>query len=550
MKHIKPKPSILLSLIAIVTLTTCEERKYDNPYDPQVNIDSLAPYNLQVEHLGIFEKKLTWECDAEHAESFVIDKKTGEENWQNAVATVSGDTHEWIDTDIELDKTHYYRIRTRFDEQVTQKTSVEFEEAFPEPSNFQTEKLSDKSYKLSWTDNSSGEQGFKIDRKTADGQWKTAYGTVEANHTEFIDTNVFVNPAKGLNVKYRLYAYYEGYESEQILTSTDAALIPPADLQIIRNPITTATLQWTDNSNGEDGFKIERKYKGGNWEEIATVTETHYQDTDFDLNTQVFYRVSAYVGQYHSSFVESDFDATIPPPENLEITANSISSVTLNWDYNTTGHEGFKIDRKVNDGAWENDFAVVDSETTNFSDENVDLVNNEYTYRVYAYLEGYKSAKMEKSIYIPDIGEVYAGGIVFYLDGQGGGLVCAESDQHTDAEWGCWGTAIGGTGTGIGDGAANTAAIVAGCSESGIAARICDELELNGYSDWFLPSIDELNLMYENLHQAGMGGFADNVYWSSSEYSSSIAWGQSFSDGGQYNYGKDYYIRVRAVRAF
>jgi hypothetical protein len=150
----------------------------------------------------------------------------------------------------------------------------------------------------------------------------------------------------------------------------------------------------------------------------------------------------------------------------------------------------------------------------------------------------------------PKIGERHAGGIIFYLDGKGGGLVCAESDQSTGAEWGCYETGIGGTKTGIGTGAANTAKIIAGCSEAGIAARICNNLVLNGYSDWFLPSKDELNLMYQNLKQNGVGGFAAYFYWSSSEYSSNYAWLQSFYDGNQYYNGKGNHLRVRAVRAF
>ncbi len=148
------------------------------------------------------------------------------------------------------------------------------------------------------------------------------------------------------------------------------------------------------------------------------------------------------------------------------------------------------------------------------------------------------------------IGDYFAGGIVFYLDGKGGGLVCAESDQSTYAEWGFTGTAIGGTGTGLGTGISNTAKIVAGSSDSGIAARICNDLVLNGYSDWFLPSKDELNLMYQNLKKKGIGGFADDYYWSSSEYSSTSAWTKGYNLGYQGNFIKDSNLHVRAVRAF
>jgi hypothetical protein len=149
------------------------------------------------------------------------------------------------------------------------------------------------------------------------------------------------------------------------------------------------------------------------------------------------------------------------------------------------------------------------------------------------------------------IGQSYAGGIIFYLDSTGQhGLVCAPNDQGNYV-WGCYGTSIPGTGTSLGMGAYNTAAIVAGCTQTNIAAKICDDLVLNGYSDWYLPSIDELQIMYELLMANGIGNFANNYYWSSSEYDSGYAWYVYFVSGDvDYNYKGSYDGSVRAVRAF
>jgi hypothetical protein len=147
------------------------------------------------------------------------------------------------------------------------------------------------------------------------------------------------------------------------------------------------------------------------------------------------------------------------------------------------------------------------------------------------------------------VGQTYGGGVIFYLDGTGQhGLISATSDQSTGTQWGCYGATIGGTSTAIGTGQANTTAIVNGCGTAGIAARICNDLVLNGYSDWFLPSKDELNQMY--AQKTAIGGFATNYYWSSSEYSSFYAWYQYFTNGGQNASSKGNGSYVRAVRAF
>jgi uncharacterized protein (TIGR02145 family) len=148
------------------------------------------------------------------------------------------------------------------------------------------------------------------------------------------------------------------------------------------------------------------------------------------------------------------------------------------------------------------------------------------------------------------IGMSYAGGIVFDLDSTGQhGMVCAPSDQGS-YEWGCIGTQIPNISTAVGTGAINSASIMAGCTQRPIAASVCADLVLNGYSDWYLPSLGELQLMYSNLHTQGIGGFTNDYYWSSSQDGANYAWRVFFDNGNAYTGIKDRSRQVRAVRAF
>ena len=82
------------------------------------------------------------------------------------------------------------------------------------------------------------------------------------------------------------------------------------------------------------------------------------------------------------------------------------------------------------------------------------------------------------------------------------------------------------------------------------AKTACEELILNGYSDWHLPSKEELNSVFFNLKQVGVGGFTSADYWSSTEYNLYHAWTQFFGEGYQNGLNKTSTRRVRAVRAF
>jgi len=157
-----------------------------------------------------------------------------------------------------------------------------------------------------------------------------------------------------------------------------------------------------------------------------------------------------------------------------------------------------------------------------------------------------------------------AGGIVFFDKGEFSNgwryLEAAPARTESKAEWGAHGQDVA-TSTAIGTGKKNTELIVAHLRQRGEiarAAQLCAGMEYGGYKDWFLPSKDELYLMYKNLRQKGLGNFkttADRinwtqVYWSSSQYDTNSAWRQYFSDGDQLSGGKLYTFSVRAVRAF
>jgi len=158
------------------------------------------------------------------------------------------------------------------------------------------------------------------------------------------------------------------------------------------------------------------------------------------------------------------------------------------------------------------------------------------------------------------------GGTIFYVDltralgSQYFEVACAGWQNNCDgatadptAEWGCYGTPItGADGLTIGTGEQNTADILAGCLNVGIAADYADDYSHNTLDDWFLPSKDELNQMYTNLHNVSppFGGFSAGYYWSSSEGEDGGAWLQGFAFGGQADSSKNFATYVRPVRAF
>jgi len=166
------------------------------------------------------------------------------------------------------------------------------------------------------------------------------------------------------------------------------------------------------------------------------------------------------------------------------------------------------------------------------------------------------------------VGDFALGGIVFWVDETGQhGLVCAKEDQSTGVRWyaGTYGVTRA-TGDGPFSGELNTSIIISsqvsiGDDGADYAAQICNDLQVTEgsktYGDWYLPSKEELNLMYQNKAAidsiAGANGgssFAGAFYWSSNENDTSYAWLQYFNTGVQISRTKSGIYYVRAIRAF
>jgi hypothetical protein len=159
----------------------------------------------------------------------------------------------------------------------------------------------------------------------------------------------------------------------------------------------------------------------------------------------------------------------------------------------------------------------------------------------------------------PSIGDFFQGGVVFWINPNDStqGLSCDIVDLVTTT-WGCMGISIPGAyGTNIGSGKLNTLNILTGCFTSGIAAANCYNSNNGGYSDWFLPSQDELNEIYLNKNiinsvsiSNGGNPIVNPIYWSSTEYNNNQSYYQNLDNGSQIHDNKDGNYDIRAIRSF
>lgn len=540
---------------------------------------------------------------------------------------------------------------------------------------------SSTSSNLSWTDNSTNEDGFKIERKTTNGTFSQV-GSVGENITTYKDASLIA----GTTYVYRVYAYNKGgnsvtYSNEStattynipslttapissitaltavsggsnvmdngsnliargicwsinqsptikdstapgtssgtsiIFSSTLRNLIPGTKYyvrafatnaagtaygdeksfttfsQTAPNLVATKTITgiyyyaaWSGGTIGTDGYS-NITAKGIVWSTSANPTiandktndgtgVTTYNSFLGNLMQNTTYHVRAYATNSIGTTYGDDIMFSTKANSTPILASGTINNITSNSalfsDCSVSDDGGLTMisrgacwstspnptiaNNKTNDGVA---LTYYSSQLTNLTP------NTTYYARAYATNTMGTSYGIEKSFTTPlALGQEYKGGVIAYFLASNDpgyepnvqhGIIVTKTDQSTNSQWGCDYTTLGINSSAIGTGKSNTDAIILGCTTSNIAAKICKDLTYFGYSDWYLPSKNELYKLY--LNRTIIGGFTNNYYWSSTEeggvsgrtYVSIL----NFTDGTQTTGTKtNSNIYVRAIRMF
>jgi titin len=271
------------------------------------------------------------------------------------------------------------------------------------PSGLTATPISSTQVDLSWVDNSSSEDGFKIERCQGAGCTSFAeIGSVLANVVTYTDSG----RSPSTDYRYRVLAYNAGGNSAYsniANATTPAPPAPGAPSGLTATPIssTQVDLSWVDNSSSEDGFKIERCQGAGctSFAEIGSVLANvvTFSDTGRSPSTDYRYRVLSYNAGGGSAYSNIANATTLPPspptaPGGLTATPISSTQVDLSWTDNSVIEDGFKIERCQ--GAGCTSFVEIGSVLANvvtFSDSGRSP-STDYRYRVLAYNAGGNSA--------------------------------------------------------------------------------------------------------------------------------------------------------------
>lgn len=186
------------------------------------------------------------------------------------------------------------------------------------PSGLNASAISGSQISLAWTDNATGEDGYKVERKKGSGSYSqiaTAASQLQSSSTPKSYTDASLTD--GTNYTYRVSAYNTiGNSSYSNEVSATTLINPPAGLSATAISTSQINLSWTDNSQTEEGYIIERKSSVGDFAQIATVgpNTTAYPNTGLNSATLYIYRVRAYSTTAGNSSYSNEASATTHTP--------------------------------------------------------------------------------------------------------------------------------------------------------------------------------------------------------------------------------------------
>jgi fibronectin type 3 domain-containing protein len=353
----------------------------------------LAPLNLRAIPASMTEIDLSWTDVSNNELGFEISRRVKGGTFE-VVATVPRNTRKYADRNLQPSTTYIYKVRafnagggSDSDEaQATTKTA-----GLHKPTGLTTMPISAHRIDLKWRDNSDNENNFEIYRALQSEGIFSLIATLSAGTTTYHDQTGL---APDTTYLYRVRAtnvFRTSRFSEQVPgTTKDANFIAaPTGLSVNHTSDTTNVLSWTDNSDNETRFSIERTVAGeDDFQEVGSSNPNVSTFTDETAEPGViyFYRVQAVRNDDTSDFsniAASDLEAALAEPTFLEALSVSWDQIKLTWIDNALIETGQIIERAPNKPTGWEPIATVDPDTNVFYDKHVQT-GRRYYYRVRA----------------------------------------------------------------------------------------------------------------------------------------------------------------------
>ncbi len=351
-----------------------------------------------------------WESNNDQQDGFTIDRKEGDGTY-TFLAKKSADETSHTDSGLTINKTYGYRVKVDGQDGDSEWSAEVFIPTFLNaPAALWLIREEVTKYSVNWTDNSSYEDGYTVERKL-EGESFTVLSNTPPNVTSIIDSTILIDET----YTYRVKATSSEGDSEYSYERTVAISFffdPPENLTLTQDDETTISLAWGYRLNAE-GYVIERKVDDGEYVILTTIPAgvTSFTDSDLVINETYTYRVKA-TSPYRDSGWSNEQSVSILflGPSDLQLIRENATTLNLSWSDNSFVENGYMLERKIGEG----EFTVISDEpanSTSLSDVGLSL-GETYSYRVKAYGEYGESAYSNKAIYL-----LYETGVVTDIDG-------------------------------------------------------------------------------------------------------------------------------------
>lgn len=353
-----------------------------------------APSDLTAHGVSQTRIDLSWQDNSFSESGFVIERRTGGDPFV-PIAAVGPNVTSYPDTGLSAGTTYFYRVRATSPSGDSPYSDEAAGATLPNPPAAPTDLTATVAgphrIDLAWTDRSTDETGFRIERSVAGASFLPLV-TVDANVTTYSDTGL----QAGTRFTYRVLASNSGgdsaYSNEASATTPPNPPAAPTDLSATLAGARQIDLKWTDRSANEEEFRIERAVAGGPFAFHARVgaNVTAFSDTGLAAGTLYAYRVLASNSGGDSGYSNEASATTLPnppaAPTDLTATLAAPGQIDLKWTDRSANEAGFRIERSIAGGPFVLR-ASAGADATVFSDSALDG-GVLYTYRVLAYNAG------------------------------------------------------------------------------------------------------------------------------------------------------------------